>query len=116
MHSAFAHPNSLARSSIWPAALAILLHERHGSGAAGKRFETKRTGAGKHVEAPGALNLRGEPVKQGFAHAVTGGPDAFGRDRDTPAPQSAPYDSHGTAVLALFACGHKLPLPDDPLG
>ena len=45
--------------------------------AAGQSFQAERAAASKKVRAPGAVNIRRQPIKQGLAYPVCRGPQAL---------------------------------------
>ena len=72
-----------------------LLDEHQLLRATGKGLESKRTGAGKQIEAASARDGVLQPIEQGLAHPIGCGPKAGKiRETDAPAAPSAADDPH----------------------
>ena len=73
-------------------------------GAAGQRLQRQCPAAGEQVEAAGAFDMHAQPVEQGFAHPVRGGPQArlFGKAEAPAAPLPGDDAQLALAGLGLF--------------
>jgi len=85
----------------------IVLHHHHARGAARGGLETERAAAGEEVEAGAVVQALAEPVEEGFAHAVGGGPQLRGRGKlhDAAAPLAG--DDADAIAAAGSAEGHR---------
>ncbi len=62
---------------------------------AGKGLEPERTGTGKQIETSSTGDVVLQPIEQGFAHPVRGGPETRDiRETDAPAAPTAANDAH----------------------
>ncbi len=88
------------------------IHKVTTGSAPGQGLQAQCAAAGEQVQASGAVNARGQPVEQGFAHAVRGGPQAFcgGKPEFAASPLPA-NNAQGTLPCGVFAgSGHFVAL------
>ncbi len=72
-----------------------LLDEHQLLGAAGQGLEPERTGTGEQIEAASTGDVVLQPVEQGLAHPVGGGPEPRNiRETDASAAPTAADDAH----------------------
>ena len=93
--------------------------EHRFGGTPGDRLEAERSASREEVEAPRARQARGEPIEEGLAHPVGGGPNIGFVLHAEPAPAPAPGDdSHATARHSSPTLPARLRCPSrslDPL-